>query len=226
MSVTDLPPDHTLAGYDLWAESYDAGGNPLVALSEVVLDLRPLDAAGADVVELGCGTGRNVPRVLAAGARSYLGVDGAAGMLARAQSDDPRVRWLRGDLLGELSLDAASADLVLVVLVLEHLPSLAPLAQAAAHVLRPGGRLRIVDIHADLVRRGTGAHFTRDDRELRFTSVAHDAAALTAALAAAGLTVTRADDVVADADAIARVAKLARHAGRPVLIDVEARRAG
>ncbi len=225
-SLIDLPPERTLDGYDRWAASYGAG-NPLVALSELLLDARPLACAGLDVVELGCGTGRNAPRVLAGGARGYVGVDGSPGMLARAAGEDPRVRWRRGDLLapGPLPVDAASADLALVVLVLEHLPTLAPLAAEVARILRPGGRLRVVDIHADLVRAGTGAHFRDGAHELRFTSVAHDADAITSALAGAGLRVTRAEDVVADAAAIARVPKLARHAGRAVLLDVEAMRA-
>jgi SAM-dependent methyltransferase len=224
-SVIDLPADRTLDGYDRWAASYDHG-NPLVALSERVLDARPLACADLDVVELGCGTGRNAPRVLAEGARTYVGVDGSPGMLARAAGDDPRVQWRRGDLLAPapLPVDAASADLVLVVLVLEHLSTLAPLAAEAARVLRPDGRLRVVDIHADLVRAGTRAQFRDGDAELRFTSAAHDAAAITEALAAAGLRVTRADDVLADAAAIAAVPKLARHAGRPVLLDLEATR--
>src|SRR5688500_1417055 len=100
--VVPLAPEETLAGYDRWAGSYDAMANPMVAATELVLDRAPLACTGLDVIEFGCGTGRNVARVLREGARSYRGVDGSPGMLARARAEiaDPRASFVDGDVHG------------------------------------------------------------------------------------------------------------------------------
>jgi len=82
-----LAPSDTLSGYDRWAASYDHETNPVIAATSWVLDHAPLGCADAEVVELGCGTGRNIPRVLGEGARSYVGVDGSYGMLNMASAN-------------------------------------------------------------------------------------------------------------------------------------------
>lgn len=220
-----LPPAATLHGYDRWAAHYDRHDNPMVAATEWALDARPLELAGARVLELGCGTGRHAARVLAAGARAYVGVDGSAGMLEVARRDrDPRCTWVASALdavppLGE-PFDAA-----LIVLVLEHIVELAPVLAAAAQAVREGGALRIVEIHPDLVARGTVAHFhDADGPEVRFTSVAHPVQALVAALTAAGFAAERIDEESADGALLDQVPRLAKHRGARVLLDVTARR--
>src|SRR5688572_9640916 len=151
-----LPSTATLRGYDRWSAHYDHNANPMVSATGWSLATWPLDVAGARVLELGCGTGRHAAAVLAAGARSYTGVDGSAGMLevARTAVAHPRCTWVLASLdavppLGE-PFDAA-----LIVLVLEHIADLAPVFGAAAAALRPGGALRIAEIHPDLVAGGT-----------------------------------------------------------------------
>lgn len=216
-----LRPDETLHGYDRWAACYDTVANPLVAMTERVLDLAPLDAAGKDVVELGCGTGRNAARVLAEGACSYTGVDGSPGMLARARAlGEPRARWTEADLHTRWHTEDRF-DLAFIVLVLEHIVDLAPLVTTLSTIVRPGGCVRIVDIHPELVESGTVAHFRDGDDELRFTSVAHTEAALRAAFMGWRMTIRSwiSDDVMS-----AWVPRLAKHHGRAVLIDVTATR--
>lgn len=220
-----LPPEATLAGYDRWSADYDATDNPMVAAARWSLAQRPLAVANTDVVELGCGTGRHAPLLLAAGARSFTGVDGSAGMLAVAQRRlvDPRVRWLHAEL-HTVPLPAASCDVVLVVLVLEHLADVAPMLAEAARLLRPGGTLRLVDIHPDLVARGTGAHFADGGTELHFARFVHQLPHLRAQLVAAGFVEVQATEHSADGDLLGTVPKLGKHAGRRVLFEVAARR--
>ncbi|HEX5062517.1 MAG TPA: methyltransferase domain-containing protein, partial [Kofleriaceae bacterium] len=90
-----LAAQDTLAGYDRWAASYDAEPNALMSATAWVLDRAPLGCADCDVLELGCGTGRNAQRVIAEGARSYTGLDGSQGMLAVAAQryNDPRISF-------------------------------------------------------------------------------------------------------------------------------------
>jgi SAM-dependent methyltransferase len=214
----------TLRLYDRWAAGYDALDNPMVGATGWALDRVPLGCAGARVVELGCGTGRHVTRILDDGAAAYVGVDGSPGMLAiaRARRADPRARFVEADLATSLPLPDAGFDLALVVLVLEHVRALAPLFGEVKRLLRPAGRLRIVEIHPDRVAAGMVAHFRDDAGEVRFDSVAHPVDALAAALEGAGLVVGAVRELVADGELLAAVPRLGKHAGARVVVDLEA----
>lgn len=220
-----LQPAETLAGYDRWSSSYDATDNPMVAATAWALRQRPFDAAGCDVLELGCGTGRHAASLLAGGARRFVGVDGSAGMLAvaRRRMADPRASWLRGELRA-LPVADRCCDRALIALVFEHVRELAPVCAELARVLRPGGQVRILEIHADLVAGGTNAHFASGDTEVRFASTAHPTAAIAQALARAGLVVDCCSEFAAAGELLQAVPRLAKHAGRRVLVDVVATR--
>ncbi|MBL8622195.1 MAG: class I SAM-dependent methyltransferase [Myxococcales bacterium] len=224
MSVSIDVPD-TLAAYDRWATHYDHDDNPLVAATGWVLAHAPLPVAGARVVELGCGTGRHAAPVLAAGAVAYLGVDGSAGMLAQAQARvaDPRAAWLTADLAALPPCPGPRFDRALIALVLEHVAAPAPLFAALAGWLAPGATLRILELHPERISAGTAAHFVDGGVEHRFASFAHDPAALIADLAAAGFAAT-AQAWCAEGALLAAVPRLAKHAGRPVVLDITATR--
>ncbi|HVK73632.1 MAG TPA: class I SAM-dependent methyltransferase [Kofleriaceae bacterium] len=218
-----LAPSQTLDGYDRWADHYDRMDNPMVAATAWALAEVPLDVAGARVVELGCGTGRHAALALAAGAAAYTGVDGSPGMLAqaRARTADLRATWRAGDVAAT-TLPAGGFDRALIVLVLEHVVDLAPVFAEVARLLAPGGRLRLLEIHPDLLAAGAHAHFHDGEVEVRFASVRHDVAAIEAALAAAGLTVTARREPTADGALLAAVPRLAKHRGRRAVLDLEA----
>jgi ubiquinone/menaquinone biosynthesis C-methylase UbiE len=220
------PPD-TLRAYDQWAAHYDADDNPLVAATGLCLRARPLEVAGARVVELGCGTGRNAAAVLAAGAASYTGVDGSAGMLGEAKRrvDDARCTWIEARLDELPAAPGGLHDAAMIVLVLEHLTELGGTFRSLAGWLRPGASLRILELHPDRIAAGTVAHFhDAEGVEHRFTSTAHAAEDVRAALEASGFAVERLDEVEADEALIAAVPRLAKHRGKRVVLDVLARR--
>jgi ubiquinone/menaquinone biosynthesis C-methylase UbiE len=223
-----IAPADTLRAYDQWATHYDADDNPLVAATGRCLAARPLQVAGARVVELGCGTGRNAPAVLAAGAARYTGVDGSAGMLAEARRRVPaehaaRCTWIEAEL-ASLPPPGERYDAALIVLVLEHLTELDGAFGALAGWLRPAATLRILELHPDRIAAGTVAHFHQDGVEKRFTSTAHEVPALTAALERCGFAVEVVEELSADEALIAAVPRLAKHAGKRVVLDVLARR--
>jgi SAM-dependent methyltransferase len=214
--VEVIPADATARGYDRWADRYDGGGNPMIAASEWVMDRVPLAVQGARVIELGCGTGRNARRVLDGGAVAYLGVDGSSGMLARAVQA-PGASWLCAPLE---EVRVAGFDVALIVLVLEHVASLAPVFAAARRALRDGGVLRVIEIHPSLVAAGTVAHFEEGEREVRFASDTHAIDEVRAALA--DFDVLRVDEHEASGSLLAAVPALAKHQGKRVMYDLAA----
>jgi SAM-dependent methyltransferase len=218
----------TLEGYDRWSAGYDREPNPMVAATAWALQRRPLEVTAARVVELGCGTGRLVEQVLAGGARSYVGIDGSEGMLrvARERHRDPRCAWVHA------TLDAVPpllpADMALVVLVIEHVRDLRPFCSSIARLLRPGGVLRLLDLHPDRVAEGTVAHFWDGERqrEVCFSSISHPVSSLRDALVAAGFAIERFEELSAEGPLLQHVPGLAKHRPEPVLIDVSARTRG
>ena len=64
-------------GYDGWAPTYDDGANALLALEAPVVEALLGEVAERDVLDLGCGTGRHLQRLVARGAR-VVGVDAGA----------------------------------------------------------------------------------------------------------------------------------------------------
>jgi SAM-dependent methyltransferase len=219
-----LAPNETLKGYDRWAQSYDHEDNPLITATSWVLDRMALGAADCDVLDLGCGTGRNAWRVLGEGARSYTGVDGSQGMLAIAaqQNRDPRVQFMHADLLSPWKLED-QVDLAMMVLVLEHLPTLDAMARTLSHVVKPGGRLRIVDLHPERVATGTLAHFRDGAQDVQFASVAHNIPVLCDVLDSAGFDVVRRDWLASDS-LVTAVPQLAKYRGLKIVLDIKGTR--
>jgi malonyl-CoA O-methyltransferase len=216
------------AAYDAWSAHYDQDDNPMIAMADAALaELLPR-VAGWSVLELGCGTGRNAAALLAADAARYVGVDVSAGMLAqaRARVNDPRAAWIEADLVDDRVADdtTRAVDLVLISLVLEHIAALPPVIARAVRALAPGGLLRIHEIHPDLRATGTQAHYRDGDRDVPVASYPHTSDDFRAAVAAAGLSLVSVTDRIATDDDLARSRKLGKHLGRPVLIEITARR--
>jgi demethylmenaquinone methyltransferase/2-methoxy-6-polyprenyl-1,4-benzoquinol methylase len=96
---------------------------------------------GARVLDVACGTG-DLCNELAAHRLHPIGVDFSAGMLAAARTRAPLVR---ADAL-RLPVRDASADAVVCGFALRNFVALEPFFAECARVLRPGGRIGLLDV--------------------------------------------------------------------------------
>lgn len=111
--------------------------------TEALLALLP---SSWTVADLGCGTGA-VAAELAPRVRRVIAVDRSAAMLRAARrrtGDLPNVELHEADLAA-LPLDGGSCDAALMTLVLAYLEAPLPALREAARILRPRGRLVVLD---------------------------------------------------------------------------------
>lgn len=133
--------------YRLWAPEYDASPNPLLSLERRLLAPLLLPAAGCDVVDLGCGTGRSLVELVRIGARSIVGVDFSQQMLERARKRLPsRVRLLEADCRNT-PLSEQCCDWILTSFLLSYLDGFSAFAREIARISRPGAFVLIADVH-------------------------------------------------------------------------------
>ena len=117
------------------------------------LDLGP----AATVVDLACGTG-DLCRDLAHAGYRPIGVDLSFGMLQHSRAGAPLVH---GDAV-HLPLGGASVDGAVSGFALRNFIALQPVFAELARVLRPGGRISLLDVSAPtnpILRAGHGVYF-------------------------------------------------------------------
>jgi demethylmenaquinone methyltransferase / 2-methoxy-6-polyprenyl-1,4-benzoquinol methylase len=143
-----LAPDAVRTMFDRIAPVYDAMNRVMT----VGLDgrWRRLTAAAAvrpgdGVLDAACGTGDLAVADLKAGAGEVTGLDFSERMLERARRKEPRVRWIRGDMLA-LPFEDASFDAATVGFGVRNVADLELAIRELRRVLRPGGRLAILEI--------------------------------------------------------------------------------
>jgi demethylmenaquinone methyltransferase/2-methoxy-6-polyprenyl-1,4-benzoquinol methylase len=112
---------------------------------------------GAVVLDLACGTG-DFCRELATEGLRPIGVDLSFGMLAAARTDAP---LLQADIL-RLPFPDSAADGVTCGFALRNLVELPAFFAELARVLRPGGRIALLEVAAPrnpVLRAGHGVYF-------------------------------------------------------------------
>jgi ubiquinone/menaquinone biosynthesis C-methylase UbiE len=214
MNHDELDPGRA---YDLWAATYDTDPNPMVALSAKALS--SLSPPPRRVLELGCGTGRNLAALAARGATTLAGVDLSDGMLAIARARLPGASFWRASILDPTPLDPASVDLVLITLVLEHVADPSAAFAEAHRVLAPGGRLVVIELHPDALSSGSRAHFEGPDGATYTTAAfSHTAAELGRCARGAGFPAGHLVDLHPDDALAARFPSKRRPPGLPWLL--------
>jgi ubiquinone/menaquinone biosynthesis C-methylase UbiE len=162
--TTKIPSDEVATAYDVWSDVYDTQANATRDLDAAILQGQDPSLFRGDVLEIGCGTGKNT-EWLAPRARSLLALDASEKMLNRARERPgvQHVQFIQQDLREPWPARNASRDTVTCNLVLEHIEDLSFVFSEARRVLRPGGFFFVCELHPFRQLQGKQAHFVNPD---------------------------------------------------------------
>ncbi len=141
-------------GYECWAPIYDNAPNPLLAREERHLSPLLTNLRNKSVLDLACGTGRWLERLVTQGCASGVGIDRSVAMLRVAgRKTAIRGRLAKGDC-ENLPLPSASFDLALCSFAVGHIRDLGSMAYELGRVTRAGADVFVSDLHCDAYARG------------------------------------------------------------------------
>ena len=175
--------------YDRWSPNYDTDRNLTRDLDAAVARELLGNRHFANILEAGCGTGKNTALFAAIG-EAVLGLDFSAGMLeqARAKVKAPHVQFAPADLARPWPAAAAAHDLIAFHLVLEHIRDLGPVFAHAARCLAPPGTVFVSEFHPFRQYLGGKARFTAaNDTTQQIDAFVHHVSDFVDAAAANGL---------------------------------------
>jgi ubiquinone/menaquinone biosynthesis C-methylase UbiE len=137
--------DRSAAFFSAAAGDWERMRQELFGSTAELLPLLALLDPGLTVADLGCGTGQ-ISRTLAPFVRRIIGVDASEAMLEAARPRVPSNVELRAGQLEQLPIADGEVDCALLLLVLHYVVDPGAVLEEAARVLRPAGRLVIVDM--------------------------------------------------------------------------------
>src|SRR3954469_19054601 len=143
-----LAPDAIRSMFDRIAPVYDVMNRVMTAGLDVRWRRFTAEAAvqpGDRVLDAACGTGDLAIADLKRGATKVTGLDFSERMLERARRKDARIEWVQGDLLA-LPFADATFDAATVGFGVRNVADLAASLRELRRVLRPGGRVVILEI--------------------------------------------------------------------------------
>ncbi len=195
-----------LEAYELWAASYDDMPN-----TTRDLDGRCLrdDLAGeplGQILEVGCGTGKNTRWLTSRG--PVIGLDFSAKMLSKCRRSAPEAALHLADLNETWPIADGSVETVLIDLVLEHIEDLPHFARECARVLRPKGRLRLSELHPSRQAEGKAARFEHGGAQVTVPAYVHSTEGYVTAFGDAGFELRRRREPRATSDAMHRPPRL------------------
>lgn len=175
-------------GYERWAQSYDHSSNPILALEERYLDRMIPDLDSKDALDLACGTGRWLTRLLDRSAQMVVGLDLSAAMLGVAgKKIFIRDRLVQADCL-QLPFRSSAFDFILCSFALNHIHSLDVLAGQLGRTMKSGGELLICEMHPGAYARGWRPGFRDLQSAAQIETVGHSAEHVISSFRANGFT--------------------------------------
>ena len=173
-------------GYERWAPTYDLPLNPLLSLEErYVTPLLP-SMMGKAVLDVACGTGRWLEKLVALGAKLGVGIDLSAAMLRIAATKIPIAgRLVRANCV-QLPFGAARFDFAICSLALSHVRDLRAISRELAMTLKPGADLFISDLHPEADAQGWRTGFRDGTTAVRIKTTPHSVAEILESFRPAG----------------------------------------
>ncbi len=153
----------TEEGYERWAPTYDRTPNPLLAREERYLLPLLAEWRGKPVLDLACGTGRWLEKLVAHGGDRAVGIDRSTAMLQVAEDKTPIHGRLTRAACENLPFRTAAFDLAICSFALGHIQDLRSMVCELARVIKPGGNVFVSDLHAEAFGRGWRVGF-RDEQ--------------------------------------------------------------
>jgi len=163
---------NTQQAYDKWAAQYDSNINRTRDLEAIALRNVLNPVSSADILEIGCGTGKN-SEWLQTKAASLTGVDLSEQMLAKAKARLNDINFIQADITLPWSFTQKQFDLVSFSLVLEHINDLDFIFKQAAQKLKPGGQIYIGELHPFKQYSGSKARFEDEEGITVLTCYTH-----------------------------------------------------
>lgn len=146
--------------YNAWSATYDTMRNKTRDLEAKALRESLSFIESLEVLEIGCGTGKNTEWLVTV-AEHLVGVDFSAEMLAKAKEKitAENVEFKQLDLREKWDFAENSFDLIVCSLALEHLENIDFVFGEASRVLRENGRFYIGELHPFKQYQGSKAKF-------------------------------------------------------------------
>jgi predicted TPR repeat methyltransferase len=160
--------------YNLWADQYDINFNKTRDLDTTVTIKTLSDINFSNVIELGCGTGKNTSFLLKK-ANQIIGLDFSQEMLNKAKMkiQDERVEFIKTDLTTAWNIANSFADLITCSLVLEHIKELDFIFSQAYKKLKLEGVFFISELHPFKQYAGSKAKFETDNGTQELETYVH-----------------------------------------------------
>jgi ubiquinone/menaquinone biosynthesis C-methylase UbiE len=146
--------------YNQWSDNYDSVINKTRDLEGIALRSTLLPYSLKNVLEIGCGTGKNTVW-FAENANEITAVDFSEKMLNKATEkiQSNKVKFFRKDITLPWGFSETSFDIVTVSLALEHIENLNFIFEQAAKVLKINGLFYLGELHPFKQYLGSKARF-------------------------------------------------------------------
>jgi ubiquinone/menaquinone biosynthesis C-methylase UbiE len=160
--------------YTRWSDTYDSDRNLTRDLDHRATQAALAGLCYQNIMELGCGTGKNTAFLTAIG-RKILALDFSPGMLrhAKAKIDSDHVFFAVADLTKPWPCKDESFELIVCNLVLEHIEDLDAVFAQVYRALKAGGRFFLSELHPFRQYKGTKANFRTEHEAVEIHAFTH-----------------------------------------------------
>lgn len=166
--------DDIKKAYDQWSKSYDSDLNKTRDLDELAIKNYLRNEHFNNVLELGCGTGKN-SRNFSEHCEDLFCVDLSNKMLnkAKAKIELSKVQFQQFDICQPWTFTQDKFDLISCSLILEHIYNIDFIFHQAKQKLESEGRFIVSEFHPFKQYLGSQARFTQENSVVKIPAYVH-----------------------------------------------------